>query len=157
MNPFFLINFISFLILQLAMNGFASYDFGSSKQSINNLLTKTKSHITYSNHKDSLICTGGFYNGIPVDKWDFIFKENKLMEMKLSFYKNKTTNLVVFQSIKKNIINSFGKYSLVEQNDGRLIYIWKFYFPFGDETKSTFITLALTNNQILTINSGITN
>ena len=140
----------------MAMNGFASYDFDSSNESIKYILSSNESHIIKSNHKDSLSLFGGSYNGILVDKWEFVFKKNKLVEMKLLFEKNKDLNMMYLKSFNKNFVNSFGKHSLVEQNKNGLTYIWKFYFPYNKTSRSTYLTLNLSKEQSIIIHSGIT-
>lgn len=149
-----LITLVLNIILQISMNGFAGFDFGSQKKSVIQIISNKESARLVKSSKDTLTYQGFDYNGLPIKYWQFVFTNNKLKSLYLEFDGGKNEQAMYFKSLKNSIIKSYGKHTTIEQNASNLVIKWLFYFPRGEITVSTFIKLNFTKNGVLNLEAG---
>lgn len=146
--------FISFVI-QISMNGFAGFDFGSDKKFVSQIILAKENAKLFKSTTDTIIYSGDKYNGIPIKYWYFIFNKNKLSSINLELAGDGNEQSIYFKSLKNTLTKTYGKHTTIDQNKNNLKIKWLFYFPQATETASTFIELNFSNNRTLTIKSGI--
>lgn len=142
------------IILQISMNGFAGFDFGSQRKSVIQIMSNKESAKLVKSSNDTLTYQGSEYNGLPIKYWQFIFTKNKLKSLNLEFDGDKDAQAIYFRSLSNTITKNYGKYTTIEQNQNKLIMKWLFYFPRDEITVSTFIKINLTKNGLLNLEAG---
>ena len=56
-------------LMQMSMNGFAGFDFGSDKGLVNSIISQKQSVVLIKDQEDTLKYSSGMFNGFPVGEW----------------------------------------------------------------------------------------
>jgi hypothetical protein len=141
--------------MQMSMNGFAGFDFGSNKQAVQEIIREKGALTLVSESRDTLLHSGGSYNGFPVDRWQFVFQGGRLSTLKLEFA-GEDQRSIFYVSLLNSLTKTYGRRNTVDENGGTIVQKWNFYFPQGSGTASTYVLISFHKDRALFIKAGIT-